>query len=152
MVLVDLLPPLLHPTSTLLGLHDSGAYQDIPPRVDYTPFGEQCRLAYQLYQPTLSPRCAAAYPAEPWRCVCGEFALPLLETPSQVILHQYDSYQLSQNLGREPAAWSHQDCLFSESPFRTGMAATAAAVAAETAVEHVVFAPACYRHGLLTSR
>jgi len=32
------------------------------------------------------------------------------------------------------------------------MAATAAAVAADATVQHVVFAPACYRHGLLTSR
>ena len=83
-VLVDQLAPLLHPSTRLLGLHDSGAYQDIPPLAPgYTSFGEQCRLAYQQYQPPVSPRCGAVYPAELWRCLCGQYALPLLQTPSQ---------------------------------------------------------------------
>ena len=51
----------------------------------YYPFGAQCRDAYSMFQPPISAECAAAHPGEDtWRCVCGEFMLPHVLTPSQV--------------------------------------------------------------------
>ena len=51
----------------------------------YYPFGSQCRDAYSMFQPPISAECAAAQPGEDtWRCVCGEFMLPHVLTPSQV--------------------------------------------------------------------
>ena len=95
---------LLHPTTILRGLHDSGAYQDIDVYHDkhYTPFGEQCRRAYKYYDnPETNKKCSDAYPDELWKCLCGEYMLPLVETPSQVQLFQYDSYQLGNELGEQ---------------------------------------------------
>ena len=93
---------LLHPSTELRGLHDSGAYQDIPvyPGVIYTSFGEQCRLAYEYYNhPETNKKCSETYSDELWKCLCGEYMLPLVETPSQVHIFQYDSYQLHNELG-----------------------------------------------------
>ena len=92
----------MHPSTDLRGLHDSGAYQDIPvyPGVDYDAFGEQCRRAYDYYhQPEITDRCRKIYPDELWKCLCGEYMLPLVETPSQVHIFQYDSWQLRHALG-----------------------------------------------------
>ena len=93
---------LLHPSTEFRGLHDSGAYQDIPvyPNVMYTSFGEQCRLAYEYYNhPETNTKCRETYPDELWKCLCGEYMLPLVQTPSQVHIFQYDSYQLGNELG-----------------------------------------------------
>ena len=93
---------LLHPSTDLRGLHDSGAYQDIDvyPGKHYTSFGEQCRRAYEYYnKPEINDKCSEAYPDELWKCLCGEYMLPLVETPSQIQFFQYDSYQLSNELG-----------------------------------------------------
>lgn len=110
MVLVDHLHDLLHPSAHIYGLHDSGAYQDIPPYdPSYTPFGEQCSEAYSRYQPPISAACADQYPGL-WQCVCGEYMLPRLETPSQVVIYTYDSYQLSNDLGTSPAHWTFEMC------------------------------------------
>ena len=110
MVLVDHLHELLHPSTRVYGLHDSGAYQDIPVYDPaYTPFGAQCRDAYAMYQPPVSATCAGQYPYQ-WQCVCGQYMLPSLETPSQVVIYTYDSYQLSQSLQTSPAHWTLDMC------------------------------------------
>ena len=100
--IIHFLRDLLHPSTKLRGLHDSGAYQDIPvySNVIYTSFGEQCRRAYEFYHhPKINKRCGEAYSNEMWKCLCGEYMLPLVETPSQVHIFQYDSYQLENELG-----------------------------------------------------
>ena len=89
MVLVDFLQELLHPSTVVRGLHDSGAYQDILPLdPSYYPFGAQCQDAYTMFSPPLSPGCLAAHASAPHHCVCGQYLLPLLLTPSMVIIHQ----------------------------------------------------------------
>jgi len=148
MVLVDFLQELLHPSTEVRGLHDSGAYQDILPYdSNYYPFGDQCHDAYQMFQPPLSPECLVAQESEPHRCICGEYLLPLVLTPSMVIIHQDDSYQLKNDIGVNPTFWTEEMCHYAESPFRSGMVATLEAVWDRG---HVVFGAACYMHGLLT--
>merc|ERR1719317_1727124 len=100
MVLVDFIQELLHESTTVYGLHDSGAYQDIAPYdSSYYPFGSQCQDAYQMYTPPISSDCSAIYGEDSlYKCVCGEYMLPNVMTPSQVIIHQYDSYQLGNNI------------------------------------------------------
>jgi len=152
MVLVDFIHELVHETSTIYGLHDSGAYQDIEPlNPDYYPFGSQCHDAYQMFTPPISSECSAIYSGESlYKCVCGEYMLPHVMTPSQVIIHQYDSYQLSNNIGHSPKFWTYEDCMYAEDPYRLGMQITVQAI--WDTEKHVVFAPACYRHGLLTQK
>ena len=93
----------LHRSTDLRGLHDGAAFQDIPvyPGVNYVPFGEQFRRAYDYYhQPEVSDLCRETYGEdELWKCLCGEYMLPLVETPSQMIMFQYEKYQLGNELG-----------------------------------------------------
>ena len=57
-------------------------------------------MAYDYYnQPEINEECSKAYPNDMWKCLCGEYMLPLVETPSQVHIFQYDSYQLGNALG-----------------------------------------------------
>jgi len=150
MVLVDFIHELVHHSTTIYGLHDSGAYQDIQPyNSDYYPFGSQCHDAYQMYNPPISSRCSDAHgPDSLYNCVCGEYMLPNVMTPSQVIIHQYDSFQLKNNLGHEPEYWTYKMCRYAEDPYRTGMKKTIEDIWNNE--DHVVFAPACYKHGLLS--
>jgi len=152
MVLVDFIHELVHKSSAVYGLHDSGAYQDIAPfDPGYYPFGKQCHNAYQMYTPPISVECNAIYGEDSlYKCVCGEYMLPNVMTPSQVIIHQYDSYQLSQNIGHAPKDWTYDECMYAEDPYRLGMRITVDAI--EQNVKHVVFAPACYLHGLMTQK
>ena len=96
MVLVDFLHNLVHDSTIIYGIHDSGAYQgevsikvysspdtnhiptiyhpDIVPYNDYYPFGSQCMDAFNIYQPPISAECASLYSdtGDLWKCVCGE--------------------------------------------------------------------------------
>lgn len=151
MVTIDFLAELLHPSTTLRGLHDSGNYVDIPsfdPNND--AFGVQCFRAYSMYNnPPVPENCAVEFPGEEWRCLCGEFMLPLVKTPSQVVIYQYDSYQLEKNTGVEPKNWTEEICRYVEIEFLPRMLSTIDSLASVTS-PHVVFAPACYFHGINT--
>lgn len=59
MVTIDNLKKMLHPSNTLIGLHDSGNYVDIPPLDEnYDAFMVQCQRAFQLYNyPDISEKC-----------------------------------------------------------------------------------------------
>ena len=72
-----------------------------------------------------------------------------VETPSQVIIHQYDSYQLSQNIASPPRLWTYDACKYANSQFRPLMKETIGQLMFTN--QHVVFAPACYDHGLVQS-
>ena len=110
MVLIDHLHDLVHDTTKIYGVHDSSGYEDLLPYdTSYYPFGEQCREAYLKYQPPISSECSDLH-KDTWPCVCGEAMLPHVITPSQSVLYTYDSYQLSQNLGVEPAHWTQEMC------------------------------------------
>ena len=101
MVTIDELAKLLPASTTLYGLHDSGNYVNISPRnPSQDSFMEQCEKAYELYDhPKVNDRCGNAHVQDTWKCLCGQYMLPLVETPSQIIFYLYDSYQLSLNIG-----------------------------------------------------
>ncbi|XP_023340527.1 palmitoleoyl-protein carboxylesterase NOTUM isoform X3 [Eurytemora carolleeae] len=150
MVLIDFIHDLVHDTTTIRGVHDSGAYQDIQPYVSsYTPFGEQCKRAFEMYAPPVSEICREEFTGELWKCICGEYMLPRVMTPSQVLIYLYDSYQLSNAVGKSPAHWDPEMCRYVEDLFRPDMEETVADIVSNP--EHVVFAPACYDHGIMTS-
>ena len=101
MVTIDALAKLLPASTTLYGLHDSGNYVNISPRdSSQDSFMEQCEKAYELYDhPHVNDKCADEYVQDTWKCLCGQYMLPLVETPSQIIFYLYDSYQLNHNIG-----------------------------------------------------
>ena len=148
MVTIDQLRSLLPASTKLYGTHDSPAYLDIEPlHPERTGFGEQCRLFYYYLQPEISETCQELYPSEDdrWKCVTGEFVLPIVDTPGQTVPYLYDSYQVGSNIGSEPEDWSASDCQFADDPFRKRMTALAEKI--RDSDSQVVFAPACYRHG-----
>lgn len=87
------------------------------------------------------------YPRDSWKCLCGQFMLPLVETTSQVIIHLFDSYQLSNNIGKSPKNWNLAECKYANQGFRPLMEETVKRLTEK----HLVFAPACYDHGLVES-
>jgi hypothetical protein len=100
---LDTLAKIL-PTSTIIrGLHDSGNYVGIPPLnpdLDAS-FVLQCERAYDTFdQPGVNSQCSEKYQGQEWKCLCGQYMLPLVQTPSQIIIYQYDSYQLGKNIGK----------------------------------------------------
>ncbi len=63
------------------------------------------------------------------------------------IVHLYDSYQLENNLGeREPMEWTDDMCKYADEIFLPSIAGSCGAIA--NSDRHVIFAPACYEHGL----
>ena len=121
MVIIDPLRQVVDPSNSLMGIHDSGDYVELTPlNPTLVPFTEQCHRAYSFFnKPAISDKCGSAYSNESWKCICGEFMLPLVQVPSQIIIHQFDSYQLSLNLDKQlPKDWTNEDCLYANNRFR----------------------------------
>lgn len=112
----------------IFGMLDSAAYQDFPP---YNPnivnLTYQCQQAYQLYLPPLGTACQSQYggsdESDPWQCVMGQYALPLVMQPAVQPMFMYDSYQLSVDFGdgSDPNTWTSDQLAWAQDPFRTGM-------------------------------
>ena len=85
MVTIDALRDLLPASTVLYGLHDSGNYVNLDPLTShYDAFMLQCEKAFELYnQPEINSKCKEMYPNDPWKCLCGQYMLPLVQTPSQ---------------------------------------------------------------------
>ena len=143
MVTIDLLVRLLPPSTKVYGLHDSGNYVDVDPyNPDQDSFMDQCQKAYELYDhPTVNEQCSNEYKGEEWKCLCGKYMLPMVQTPSQIVFYLYDSYQLHLDIGhgKQPSDWSREDCMYAKNQFQTAMIETYETLNANT--KHVVFSP-----------
>ena len=80
MVTIDALKKLLPESTILYGLHDSGNYVNLNPLTSYyDPFMVQCERAYSLYnEPEVNLKCQEMYPNDTWKCLCGQYMLPLV--------------------------------------------------------------------------
>ena len=60
------------------------------------------QLAYDNFRAsthmTTSPECAQLYPGEKWKCIVGQYRMPLIKTPYLLLADQYDSYQLGMHM------------------------------------------------------
>merc|ERR1711973_128332 len=153
MVTIDALRSLLHPSNNLIGLHDSGDYVEIDPlNKKLDPFMDQCLKAYQFYNyPDVNDQCSSAYPDEKWKCLCGQYMLPLVDVPSQVIVHQFDSFQLGNDIGHSPKFWSRDDCHYANDEFRPRINNSVHEISKVSGGKHAIFSPACYHHCLVES-
>lgn len=149
MVTIDLIKAFLPASTRLMGLHDSGNYVDIEPlNTHYDKFTDQCRMAYDLYNaPEVNAACQETYPDEPWRCLCGQYMLPLVQTESQMIIYQYDSYQVANNIGKQPKDWTADECQYATYEFRPKMLNVMDDIM-DTG-KHVVFGANCYAHCII---
>lgn len=100
--LVSQLPPQ---TQTIGAVLDSPYYIDITP---YDPTFEglqyQTQEIYNRYNVSavIPKECSDMYPGEEWKCTYGQYRIPFVKTSYLLFASQYDSYQLSNNIGREP--------------------------------------------------
>jgi O-palmitoleoyl-L-serine hydrolase len=85
------------------GLLDSAFWVDLAPLdPSATPFPAQARAVYTAFNVSagiLSAACTAAYPSAPWKCLVGEYAVPMLQSPYLLHAYQYDAFQLGGDWG-----------------------------------------------------
>ena len=101
MLTIDYVAPMLPAGSRLRGLLDSGVMLNMPPYNNATvPLQAQTQQLYSLVNPAarVGSACREAFPAEPWKCLYGAFALQYVQTPYFLNTAQFDSFQLSADL------------------------------------------------------
>lgn len=132
---------------------------------------ETRQVAAVINSPLLGAECAARYPGvEAWRCLFGQYRLPLVQTPYMLIQSQYDSYQLTLNLAstyvyvrvhtyiytihdlthlQNCAVWACEPSSDEEKLFATDFASATASLARVLAVgERFIYSSRCQRHAV----
>jgi len=107
MVLIDeLVANHLPKGANVVGFLDSPYYIDIKPfSANFVgfPYQEQQKLKHYNVKKVLSEECKNKYPGdENWKCLFGQFRIPLLKTPYFMVASQYDAYQLYYNVNKFP--------------------------------------------------
>lgn len=111
MVHLDYVPEMLGARAaahvTVRGFLDSPLWLDEAPFRAGTTSLANTTVAVHGYAEVshLGTRCAAANPgADGWRCLFGQYRMPLVRTPYLLVASQYDAFQLGWNVGHEPAS------------------------------------------------
>ena len=106
MVLIDkLVKEHLPKGAKVVGFLDSPFYIDEKPFSPYFKgfqYQEQQKLSFFNVMNVIS-ECSAIYPEkEAWKCLFGQYRIPLVETPFFMVASQYDAYQLLNNVLHYP--------------------------------------------------
>mmetsp|Transcript_136884 Transcript_136884/g.381578 ORF Transcript_136884/g.381578 Transcript_136884/m.381578 type:complete len:423 (+) Transcript_136884:94-1362(+) len=87
----------------VVGLLDSPLWVDIPPLIDsgFVGFRRSCRNVQRFANVTrFGKECAKAFPEKQrFKCLMGQYRMPFLGMPYLLVAAQYDSFQLSNNIG-----------------------------------------------------
>ena len=146
MSLLDSIPDLV-PGSRVYGIFDSGLSLGLEPLVDtLTPLVEQIKTVVKRHNAVgaLGTACRAVYSSEQWKCLVGEFRAPLLQRAHLISQSQYDSFQLSWDLGGAQPPLTGDAARYAGT-FRDWMRTALAAAAQGGAA---VYSSACYQHCL----
>ncbi len=102
------------PGSSILGaVLDSPYYLDQAPYDEtFVGFPNQTMEIYNRYNVAaiIPADCAAVYTdasGDGWKCIYGQYRVPFLRLPYVMFASQYDSYQLSNNIGENPESSGH---------------------------------------------
>lgn len=81
--MLDQLQGILPKTTKIRGLIDSAAWEDLVPYDNYAnmklSFGLITMYGYEYFRPVLSKQCSSQFSdQEQWKCLFGEFAIPLV--------------------------------------------------------------------------
>ena len=153
MVNLDYLSTEIIPNSVVLksifGILDSGLYIDIQPYIStYTSLGDQTQSVYHYMnctQRVMNSICGDYYTNENerWKCLFGQYKMPLLNISHIINAAQYDSYQLSVNEGSENIeTYTNAQKEYAENPFRSTMRN----VVLSTNMSSNILSTACYHH------
>lgn len=105
MVLLDSVAHMMQPSGIeVRGMLDSAFWIDVQPNSDSALGGsllEQAQLVYGFANTSgvISAECAAAYPQAPWKCLFGQFRLPLVQTSYFLSQSQFDDMQVDYDCG-----------------------------------------------------
>jgi len=130
------------------GLFDGGALLDIRPAGygwsnSLVPLQTQVADMVAVLQPTLAASCTAVYSgAASWKCLFGQYRLPLVKTPFFAQVPQLDAYQLMYDTDNSEPTTPAQ--LAFVAAFQAKTQALLAALPAGTGV----FSPTCLVHCL----
>ena len=143
-------------TVSVQGLLDSPLWVDVAPLQPHVmPLANETRAAFGLFNATarLGPLCASTYPDEQdqWRCMFGQWRMPLLQTPYMLNAAQDDKFELPYNLGGNTplgynvAGW-HPDQAAYANAFGPQVLAVVNTLPTSAQKKSAVFSTACFRH------
>mmetsp|Transcript_81121 Transcript_81121/g.143012 ORF Transcript_81121/g.143012 Transcript_81121/m.143012 type:complete len:423 (-) Transcript_81121:159-1427(-) len=109
----------------LMALLDSPLWMQLPSARGRMPLSEQTAAVLGLANATvlLSPECSAlpGWPQGQWRCLFGEYRLPLLRTPYVLNAALYDAFQVMGYTGRWPnftdsrhSDWTNEEAVWAD--------------------------------------
>ena len=153
MVNLDYLSTEIIPNTVVLksifGILDSGLYINIQPYIStYTSLGVQTQSVYNYMnctQRVINSKCGDHYTNENerWKCLFGQYKMPLLNASHIINAAQYDSYQLSVNEGSSNIeTYTNAQNEYAENPFRSTMRN----VVLSTNISSNILSTACYHH------
>jgi hypothetical protein len=92
---VDAVAAQVPPTVTVQGLLDAAALLDIQPTgwewsSQLTPLQSLIADVAATINPVFPPACAASFPGEAWKCLIGQYRMPMLTTPFFMNAPQFD--------------------------------------------------------------
>ena len=106
MVLLDFLKDFLPKGAKIVGFLDSPFYLDIIPynsKFEGFQYQEQQKIRFFNVKNVISEECANLYGNNnTWKCLYGQYRVPLIRTPYFMVASQYDAYQLGYNVGKYP--------------------------------------------------
>lgn len=153
MVNLDYLPTEIIPDNiqlkSIFGILDSGLYINIQPYTpSYTSLGKQTESVYSYMnctQRVSNSKCGDYYTSndDKWKCLFGQYKMPLLNVSHIINAAQYDSYQLSVNEGSQNVAtYTNAQKEYAENPFRSTMRD----VVLSTNISSNILSTSCYHH------
>ena len=121
---------------------------DAPLDAKATPFTTQAQRAYGAFGAAapgiLDAACVARFADAPWKCMFGQYAVAAVTEDFLLHTYQYDSFQLSGDVGHEPATPAE---IAYAGAFRALVNKSQVAdVVAPAARGTAVHSPACYHH------
>ena len=138
------------------GLLDSPLWVDVQPAQPHImPLANETQAVFSTLNVTarMGPGCAQVYPGqEGWRCLFGQYRMPLLQTPYLLNAAQDDKFELPWNIGGATAAgydvqsWHPDQIAYAQAfgPVVKRVIDTLPVVPAQKA--SAVFSTACFRH------
>jgi hypothetical protein len=155
---LDYVPALLQAAGAnyqpvLTGFLDSPLWLDVQPLAT-APLSLQCQaqaaVGYLNATARLGASCAAAYPSpqDQWRCLFGQYRIPLLRTPYGMSQNQFDSFQLEYALGGSMPPIYPNQVAYADAFGEAMEGVLSSLPSSSNGPGSAIFSPACFDHCL----
>jgi len=137
----------------VVGFLDSPLWIDLPPETNkFVGFRKSCRFVYAMANTTsvLGSDCLAAHPPpNEFKCIMAQYRMPWIKTPYFLIASQFDSFQVSNNIGRMDPQDADMEHIFRFRDRTLQLArdlAMPSTLGGKQARQISIVQPACYSH------